>query len=112
MHLKKVHRNQFICIPILHNLVDDIQATERYISEALCNGTAAIKLTSSVFDAIILLEGNSCMGTELRRRFGVKTDLRFLVVAKQLVFYRVVEDDHIKTARMLDGWQDYLALLF
>lgn len=92
--------------------LDDIQATERYISETLGNGAAAKKLTRRVFDAIMLLEDNPYMGTELRRKFGVETDLRFLVVAKQLVFYRVVADDHIEVTRVLDGRQDYLALLF
>lgn len=92
--------------------LDDMQATERYISETLGNGVAAKKLTWRVFDAIMLLEENLYMGTELCRKFAVETDLRFLVVAKQLVFYRVVEDDHIEVTRVLDGRQDYLALLF
>lgn len=92
--------------------LDDMKATKRYISETLGNGVAAKKLTQRVFDAIMLLEDNPYMGTELRRKFGVETDLRFLVVAKQLVFYRVVEDDHIEVTRVLDGRQDYLALLF
>ena len=92
--------------------LDDIQATERYISETLGNGVAAKKLNQRVFDALMLLEDNPYMGTELRRKFGVETDLRFLVVAKQLVFYRVVEDDHIEVTRVLDGRQDYVGLLF
>ena len=92
--------------------LDDMKATKRYISETLGNGVAAKKLTRRVFDAIMLLEDNLYMGTELRRKFGVETDLRFLVVAKQLVFYRVVEDDHIEVTRVLDGRQDYMALLF
>ena len=43
--------------------LDDMQATERYISETLGNGTAAKKLTWRVFDAIMLLEDNPYMGT-------------------------------------------------
>lgn len=92
--------------------LDDMQATEHYISETLGNGAAAKKLTRRVYDAIMLLADNPYMGTELSRKFAVETDLRFLVVAKQLVFYRVVEDDHIEVTRVLDGRQDYLALLF
>lgn len=92
--------------------LDDMQATERYISETLGNGAAAKKLTRRVYDAIMLLADNPYMGTELCRRFAVETDLRFLVVAKQLVFYRVIEGDHIEVTRVLDGRQDYLALLF
>lgn len=92
--------------------LDDMQTTERYILETLGNGTAAKKLTRRVYDAIMLLADNPYMGTKLSRKFVVETDLRFLVVAKQLVFYRVVEDDHIEVTRVLDGRQDYLALLF
>lgn len=66
--------------------LDDMQATERYISETPGNGTAAKKLTRRVYDAIMLLVDNPYMGTELSRKFSVETDLRFLVMAKQLVF--------------------------
>ena len=92
--------------------LDDMQATQRYISETLGNGAAAKKLTRRIYDAIMLLEDNPYMGTELSRKFAVETDLRFLVVAKQLVFYRVVADNHIEVTRVLDGRQDYMALLF
>ena len=91
--------------------LDDMQATQRYISETLGNGAAAKKLTRRIYDAIMLLEDNPYMGTELSRKFAVETDLRFLVVAKQLVFYHVVEDDHIEVTRVLNGRQDYIALL-
>ena len=91
--------------------LDDMQATQRYISETLGNGAAAKKLTRRIYDAIMLLEDNPYMGTELSRKFAVETDLRFLVVAKQLVFYRVVEDDDIEVTRVLNGRQDYIALL-
>ena len=91
--------------------LDDMQATQRYISETLGNGAAAKKLTRRIYDAIMLLEDNPYMGTELSRKFAVETDLRCLVVAKQLVFYRVVEDDHIEVTRVLNGRQDYIALL-
>ena len=92
--------------------LDDMQATQRYISETLGNGAAAKKLTRRIYDAIMLLADNPYMGTELCRKFAVETDLRFLVVAKQLVFYRVVADNHIEVTRVLDGRQDYMALLF
>ena len=53
------------------------------------------------------------MGTPLNSKFDVDTDLRFLVVSKQLVFYRVAEaDERIDVTRVLDGRQDYMAVLF
>ncbi len=52
------------------------------------------------------------MGTELCSRYAVDTDIRFLVVAKQIVFYRVVGNEYVEVTRVLDGRQDYMALLF
>ena len=93
--------------------IDDIQATERYISQELHNKTAAKKLTRSIAQAVSLLADNPYMGTPLNSKFDVDTDLRFLVVSKQLVFYRVAEaDERIDVTRVLDGRQDYMAILF
>ena len=88
--------------------VEDMRATERYIREQLNNP----KLTRRVYDAIMLLEDNPFMGTELCSRYAVDTDIRFLVVAKQIVFYRVVGNEYVEVTRVLDGRQDYMALLF
>ena len=92
--------------------VEDMRATERYIREQLNNPSAAAKLTRRVYDAIMLLEDNPFMGTELFSRYAVDTDIRFLVVAKQIVFYRVVGNEYVEVTRVLDGRQDYMALLF
>ena len=92
--------------------VEDMRATERYIREQLNNPSAAAKLTRRVYDAIMLLEDNPFMGTELCSRYAVDTDIRFLVVAKQIVFYRVVGNEYVEVTRVLDGRQDYMALLF
>ena len=58
------------------------------------------------------VEDNPFMGTELCSRYAVDTDIRFLVVAKQIVFYRVVGNEYVEVTRVLDGRQDYMALLF
>ena len=50
--------------------VEDMRATERYIREQLNNPSAAAKLTRRVYDAIMLLEDNPFMGTELCSRYG------------------------------------------
>lgn len=92
--------------------VEDMRATERYIREQLNNPSAAAKLTRRVYDAIMLLEDNPFMGTELCSCYAVDTDIRFLVVAKQIVFYRVVGNEYVEVTRVLDGRQDYMALLF
>ena len=80
--------------------VEDMRATERYIREQLNNPSAAAKLTRRVYDAIMLLEDNPFMGTELCSRYAVDTDIRFL------------GNEYVEVTRVLDGRQDYMALLF
>lgn len=92
--------------------IEDIQASESFIAEKLHNKTAAKKLTAMIFNAAMLLEENPYMGASLAAKFPVETDLRFLIVSKHLIFYRVVGDDHIEVTRVLDGRQDYLSILF
>ena len=44
-------------------------------------------------------------------KLDLEVDLRFLVVSKWLIFYRVNED-RIEVTRVLDGRQDYMTHLF
>lgn len=92
--------------------LDDIQETQRYISEQLHNQKAAKHLTQRIFREISQLSGYPYMGVALSSKYEVETDIRVLTVAKHLVFYRVIPDSHIEVVRVLDGRQDYLALLF
>ena len=43
--------------------------------------------------------------------FDIDTPFRYLIVSKQLVFYKVNEEN-IEIIRILDSRQDYLSLLF
>lgn len=91
--------------------IDDIQETERYISQELHNKKAALNLTRTVVQAISQLSSNPYMGTLLNSKYDLETDLRFLVVSKRLVFCRVA-GGHIEITRVLDGRQDYMSILF
>ena len=92
--------------------IEDIRETERYIRTVLHNGTAAGKLTRRIVQAVSLLAENPYMGTLLDSRFDVETDLRYLLVSDQLIFYRVVEETYVEVTRVLNGRQDYMSLLF
>ena len=59
-----------------------------------------------------LLSDHPMMGTALSSRYDVDSDIRFLVVSKQLVFYKIVDDNLITVIRILDGRQDYMSILF
>ena len=85
----------------------DLQQTQDYIANTLKNKPAAQKLVSSVLHDVSLLANNPRMGTALNSRFDVDSDLRFIVVSKQFVFYQIVDDDMISIVRILDGQRDY-----
>ena len=90
----------------------DLQQTRDYIANTLKNKPAAQKLVSSVLHDISLLAHSPRMGTALNSRFDVDSDLRFIVVSKQLVFYQIVDEDLIFIVQILDGRLDYLSILF
>lgn len=92
--------------------VRDIAEKVDYISDVLKNKTAAQKLATSIIHAVSLLAGNPKMGAMLSGKYEVKTDLRYIIVSKQLVFYQIIDRDRIAIVRVLDGRQDYMAILF
>ena len=51
------------------------------------------------------------MGIKLSDKFDVKSDFRFVIVNKQIVFYEI-QPEHIEIVRVLDGRTDYLTHLF
>ena len=90
----------------------DIQQKQEYITSVLKNKPAAEKLTVSILRAVSLLADNPRMGIPLSGKFDVDSDLRFLIVSKQLVFYRIEDETLVSVVRVLDGRQDYMSILF
>lgn len=91
--------------------VHDLHVTADYIAHTLKNPKAAQKWAASVLRAVSLLAENPQMGAALQEKFDIKTDLRYFIVSKHFVFYRVGEEQ-IEIVRILDGRRDYMALLF
>mgnify|MGYP004568252059 CR=1 FL=1 len=93
--------------------VKDMEATRDYIAGRLKNPKAAKKLMTALLKAISLLADNPYMGAALAEKFEITTDVRYFVVSKQLIFYRVDEENSaIEILRVLDGRTDYLSVLF
>jgi len=90
----------------------DLAQKQNYISNELKNKSAAKKLTAAILRAVSQLAEHPHMGAPLNSRFEIESDLRFIVVAKQIVFYQIVEGEYISVVRILDGRQDYMAILF
>ena len=92
--------------------ISDIGKASDYIDDVLKNRSAANRLKSKILAGVSLLKDNPYMGTPLSSRYdGVPEDIRFLVISKQLVFYKVTETG-IEVIRVLDGRRDYLVHLF
>lgn len=91
--------------------IRDLQETKRYISKVLQNPKAAARITKSILDACGHLKQHPKLGATLEGNTGRPSDLRYLVCENHIAFYRM-EDDVISVARILDGRQDYLWILF
>ena len=92
--------------------VKDMETTRDYIAGRLKNPKAAKKMMTALLKAISLLVDNPYMAA-LAEKFEITTDVRYFVVAKQLIFYRVDEENStIEILRILDGRTDYLSVLF
>ena len=86
----------------------DIQQKRDYIVNTLKNRSAAQKLVYSILNAVSQLSENPYMGPLLSSKYDVDSDIRFLVVSKQMVFYRIVDRELVSVVRILDGRQDYI----
>ena len=92
--------------------ISDMEHTSNYLADTLGNPTAAQALRERLLRSISLLRDNPRMGTPLTSKYeGLDTQIRYLVVSKQLVFYEVHEA-WIEIVRVLDGRTDYLSHLF
>ena len=91
--------------------VDDIESAAGYIEQELKNPFAANKLKTDLVRRIALLKDNPELGMKLSDKFDVKSDYRFIIVNKHIVFYEI-HPEHIEIVRVLDGRTDYLTHLF
>jgi plasmid stabilization system protein ParE len=90
----------------------DIQKAYDYIAWDLKNPSAAATLRKKILQSVSQLKENPLMGTPLSSKYDdLETDIRFIVVNKQMVFY-VPHEDFIEVIRVLDGRTDYLTHLF
>ncbi len=92
--------------------LNDIKRSADYIQNVLKNPSAARSLKAKILQGASMLKENPHMGMALGNKFdGLDTDIRFVTVSKQLIFY-VPHEDYIEIVRVLDGRTDYLTHLF
>ena len=93
--------------------IKDLREIKDYIGKNLHNPKAAARITKSILDACAALKQFPEMGTSVAAKTGFETSLRMLSCEKQIAFYCVdTDNDTISIARIINGRQDYIRLLF
>ena len=91
--------------------IRDLQELRQYISKTLNNPKAATRISKGILDSCAKLKQHPQLGISLDAKISTPTDLRYLICEKHIAFYRV-DGDVISVARIIDGRQDYLRILF
>ena len=89
----------------------DLAEIKAYISLELHNPQAAQRIVRSITHDLRHLQQNTYLGFSVSAKIGRETDLRALLNGSYFLFYRV-ETEAVQVARILDGRQDYLRVLF
>lgn len=89
----------------------DLAEIKRYIAVELKNRTAADRVVRGILKNLRILTEYAEAGMSLEAKTAYPSDLRMLPCEKHIVFYRV-EGGTVYVARMLNGRQDYMHVLF
>lgn len=89
----------------------DLKAIKDYITNELCNPTAAVNTVNSIIKDYKHLIDNNNLGASLEAKIGVKNPYRYLVSGNYYIFYKV-KKDRIQISRVLNTRQDYIAIIF
>ena len=93
--------------------ISDIQNIRHYIKHTLRNPTAAVRISKAILDTCSSLKTFPKMGISIEGRTGFETDLRLLSCENWIAVYRVdPNSDVVSIARIIDGRQDYMRILF
>ena len=91
--------------------VTDLQEIKGYISEELSNPIAAKRVINQIINDYTLLETSPEMGASLYSKINIKTDYRYLVSGKYIIFYKT-DSEYVYISRILYGARDYIRILF
>jgi len=89
--------------------IADIQEIKAYISED--NSAAAEQTGNDIYSKVENLAEFPQMGVPLSSRISIKTDYRFLVCGRYLIFYKI-EGEFVSVYRVLNGMRNYLSIIF
>lgn len=89
----------------------DLLEIKKYISVNLVSPQAADNVISKILQSCSNLKEFPKLGAELKNKFDVDTDLRYLVTSNYIAFYRC-ENDAVKVIRIIDARTNYMQYLF
>ncbi len=89
----------------------DMRDIKAYISKNLQNPIAAASVTGRITKDLRILIQHGEAGVSLQAKTGYASDLRVLFSGDYLIVYRF-DEPIISVARILNGRQDYLRILF
>ena len=93
--------------------ISDIQTIRYYIEHTLHNPTAAARISKAILDSCSSLKSFPKMGMSVKGKTGFETYLRMLSCENWIAVYRTEPDsDVVSIARIIDGRQDYMRILF
>jgi addiction module RelE/StbE family toxin len=91
--------------------VSDLQEIKNYISKKLSNPIAADRTINKIIKDYTLLETSPELGASLSCKLNIKTDYRYLVSGKYIVFYKT-DIEYVYIYRILYGARNYVSILF
>ena len=91
--------------------LSDLQEIKEYITDELCNPTAANRIITKIIKDYSLIETSPRLGPSLSSIIHIDTDYRFLVSGKYIIFYKT-EGEYVSIYRILYGARDYMKILF
>ena len=93
--------------------IQDLLECKDYIGKNLHNPKAAARITKHILDTCASLKQFPEMGVSVEAKTGFETSLRMLSCENHIAFYDVdTDNDTVSIARIIDGRQDYIRLLF
>ena len=91
---------------------EDLEETDAYITETLCNPEAALTLLNKIEKSISRLRLYPYVGSEVSDAYLGARGYRKLIVENYLVFYLIDEDEKaVVIMRILYGSREYRNLL-
>ena len=91
--------------------MNDLMAIRRFIRDEYGNPKAAKRITDRILAQCASLKQFPQSGMALSARFGIDTDVRYLVCEGYMIFYRV-EGEFVSVGAVIHGKTDYLHILF